>query len=81
MLVVHRFDLELTFARVLAGDVVIFDRYTLHRSGQNWTTTPRYAYACQFQSDHARLASTGMRDPRRMRAQDLSDMMRVKSKY
>jgi hypothetical protein len=60
---------------------VIFDRYTLHRSGQNWTTTPRYAYACQFQSDHARLASTGEREPRRMRAQDLAEMMQAKAKY
>ena len=31
-----------------AGDVVIFDRYCLHRSGQNNTGTPRFAYAAQL---------------------------------
>ena len=61
---------------------MIFDRYTLHRSGQNFTTQPRYAYACQFQSDFARLASTGEREPRRMRAQDLAELVRSnRAKY
>ena len=53
---------------------MIFDRYTLHRSGRNWADTPRFAYACQFQSDHARLAGSGERDPKRMRAQDLGQI-------
>ena len=53
---------------------MIFDRYTLHRSGRNWADSPRFAYACQFQSDHARLAGSGERDPKRMRAQDLEQI-------
>jgi ectoine hydroxylase-related dioxygenase (phytanoyl-CoA dioxygenase family) len=53
------------------GDACIFDRNTLHRSLQNHTDTDRYAYAAQYQSDHARRAEDGKKDPKRMRARDL----------
>jgi len=56
------------------GSVCIFDRSTLHHSKRNETAEDRYAYAAQYQEDKARLASTGRRDPRRMRASDLSAM-------
>lgn len=56
-----------------AGDACIFDRYTLHRSIQNLTDKPRYAYAAQYQSAHARLADTGKTDPLRMLASDLQE--------
>lgn len=58
-----------------AGDVCIFDRYCLHRSLQNKTQKPRYAYAAQYHSDHARLADTGLRDPRNLRAEDLRTLI------
>jgi ectoine hydroxylase-related dioxygenase (phytanoyl-CoA dioxygenase family) len=54
-----------------AGDTCIFDRYTLHRSMQNVTQEPRYAYAAQYQAAHARVADTGKKDPMRMLATDL----------
>lgn len=60
---------------IKAGDVCIFDRYCLHRSLQNTTNRPRYAYAAQYHSDHARLADTGARDPRNLRAMDLRTMI------
>ena len=56
---------------MVAGDACIFDRFTLHRSGQNLTADPRFAYAAQYQSEHAREAKTGNRDPLRMRADEL----------
>jgi ectoine hydroxylase-related dioxygenase (phytanoyl-CoA dioxygenase family) len=56
------------------GDVCIFDRNTLHRSLKNETDTDRYAYAAQYQADHARQAWNGKLDPTRMRARDLSKM-------
>lgn len=55
-----------------AGDACIFDRCTLHRSLRNESDRPRFAYAAQFQSDHARRAEDGRRDPSRMRAEDLA---------
>lgn len=53
------------------GDVCIFDRSTYHRSLQNETDEHRFAYAAQYQADHAREADTGKKDPLRMRAADL----------
>lgn len=57
------------------GDACIFDRSTYHRSLQNHTDTPRFAYAAQYQADHAREATTGKKDPKRMRARDLAARM------
>jgi ectoine hydroxylase-related dioxygenase (phytanoyl-CoA dioxygenase family) len=54
------------------GDACIFDRSTLHRSLQNTTDRHRFAYAAQFQAEHARMAETGERDPRRMLASELA---------
>lgn len=54
-----------------AGDACIFDRNLLHRSLLNETAAHRYAYAAQYQSDHAREASTGRRDPLRLPAWEL----------
>ncbi|HEY3332062.1 MAG TPA: phytanoyl-CoA dioxygenase family protein [Capsulimonadaceae bacterium] len=54
------------------GDVAVFDRSTYHRSLRNNTDTPRYAYAAQFQSDTARQAIDGKKDPTRMRAIELA---------
>lgn len=54
------------------GDACIFDRCTYHRSLKNETDQHRYAYAAQYQADNARIASTGMKDPLRMRARDLA---------
>jgi ectoine hydroxylase-related dioxygenase (phytanoyl-CoA dioxygenase family) len=54
------------------GDAVIFDRNTLHRSLKNETDTHRYAYAAQYQADHARQAWDGSKDPKRMRARELA---------
>lgn len=59
---------------VKKGDVIIFDRSTYHRSLKNETGEPRYAYAAQYQSDIARAAETGKKDPTRMRAVDLQRM-------
>lgn len=56
------------------GSACIFDRSTLHHSKRNETTEDRYAYAAQYQEDNARLASTGRKDPLRMRVSDLSAM-------
>ena len=41
-------------------------------SYRNHTDEPRFAYAAQYQSDHAREAATGRKDPKRMRARDLA---------
>lgn len=41
------------------GDACIFDRLTYHRSLQNVSDHPRYAYAAQFSAYHARLTDTG----------------------
>ncbi|MBZ0297013.1 MAG: phytanoyl-CoA dioxygenase family protein [Anaerolineae bacterium] len=57
------------------GDACIFDRSTLHRSLQNTTDRPRFAYAAQFQAAHSRQAESGERDPKRMLASDLAKMV------
>ena len=57
------------------GDACIFDRYLYHRSLKNETNEPRFAYAAQYQSDHARRAEDGKLDPTRMRATDLRRSM------
>ena len=57
------------------GDACIFDRNTLHRSLKNETDEPRYAYAAQYQSEHARRSLTGERDPKKMRVRDLEKLM------
>lgn len=54
------------------GDVCLFDRNTLHRSLTNQTDTHRYAYAAQYQSEHARQAWNGSRDPKRLRVSELA---------
>lgn len=54
------------------GDTCIFDRSTLHRSLVNTTDRHRYAYAAQFQAEHARMADSGARDPKRMLASELA---------
>ncbi len=41
------------------GDLVAFDRNTLHRSVRNESDEPRFAYACQFCAEHARDAANG----------------------
>lgn len=46
-----------------AGDAVIFDRYTAHRSLKNLTDRHRYAYAAQYCERKARLADTGKPNP------------------
>jgi ectoine hydroxylase-related dioxygenase (phytanoyl-CoA dioxygenase family) len=53
------------------GDACIFDRNTYHRSLHNETGEHRFAYAAQYQAEHAREALTGRKDPRRMLAADL----------
>ena len=53
------------------GDTCIFTRDTVHRSLTNSTDRPRFAYAAQYQSDFARQAVDGKRDPSRRRARDL----------
>ena len=58
------------------GDVCIFDRNTLHRSLKNETDTHRYAYAAQYQSEHARQASDGSKDPRRLTVSALAALRR-----
>lgn len=57
------------------GDVVIFDRSTLHRSLKNDTDENRYAYAAQYQADNAREAATGRKDPTRMLASELRSQL------
>ena len=42
------------------GDVVVFDRQTLHRSLTNTSSQDRYAYAAQFSSKNIRNAEDGM---------------------
>ena len=44
-----------------AGDTVIFDRNTLHRSLRNNTDLPRICYAAQFVAEHARCTEDGKR--------------------
>ncbi len=46
-----------------AGDAVLFDRNTLHRSLENMTDRPRICYAAQFVAEHARLTENGKRSP------------------
>ncbi len=61
-----------------AGDACIFDRNTYHRTLRNETDRPRFAYASQFQSDHARSADTGKQDARIIRARDLGTRIAVR---
>jgi ectoine hydroxylase-related dioxygenase (phytanoyl-CoA dioxygenase family) len=56
------------------GSACIFDRSTLHHSKRNETAEDRYAYAAQYLEDNARIASTGRKDPRRMRVSELTEM-------
>jgi hypothetical protein len=53
------------------GSACIFDRSLLHHSKRNETAVDRYAYAAQYHEDNARLASTGKKDPIKMRASEL----------
>lgn len=53
------------------GDACIFDRSTYHRSLQNETDQPRFAYAAQYIADYARMADTGEKSANQMRAADL----------
>ena len=55
-----------------AGDLVAFDRNTLHRSVKNESDAPRYAYACQLCAEHARVADTGERYADRPMARSLA---------
>jgi ectoine hydroxylase-related dioxygenase (phytanoyl-CoA dioxygenase family) len=64
----------LCLGELTPGSACIFDRSTLHRSLQNTTDRPRFAYAAQYQSDFAREAKTGKKDPLRMRAEDLTKL-------
>jgi ectoine hydroxylase-related dioxygenase (phytanoyl-CoA dioxygenase family) len=78
----HRESLEapdnaLQLPPLKAGDTCIFDRNTLHRSLTNESDTPRYAYAAQYMSDHAREAATGQRNETRPRAADLAKKMKA----
>jgi hypothetical protein len=59
------------------GIACIFDRCTYHRSLKYETGEHRYAYAAQYQVDNARIASTGKKDPLRMRARDLPNTLRT----
>jgi ectoine hydroxylase-related dioxygenase (phytanoyl-CoA dioxygenase family) len=54
-----------------AGDVVIFDRNTYHRSLKNETDENRFAYAAQYMAENSRLARTGAKDPIKMPAREL----------
>ncbi len=56
-----------------AGDAVIFDRNTLHRSLANTTDHPRICYAAQFAAGHARLTETGRRSPLSFPARELHE--------
>jgi ectoine hydroxylase-related dioxygenase (phytanoyl-CoA dioxygenase family) len=56
-----------------AGDACIFNRNTLHRSLTNNTDRPRVAYAAQYVHEDARVAATGLRDPRQMLVRELSE--------
>jgi hypothetical protein len=56
------------------GDVCLFNRLTYHRSLRNETNEHRYAYAAQYLSASARLATTGKKDPRRMAVGDLQEI-------
>ncbi len=53
------------------GDTCIFDRNMLHRSLKNTTDKNRFAYAAQFQAEHARLAASGKKDPDKMLVSEL----------
>lgn len=54
-----------------AGDVVIFDRNTYHRSLKNTTDEDRYAYAAQYMAENSRSATTGAKDPKKFPAREL----------
>ena len=56
------------------GAACIFDRSLLHHSKRNETSEDRYAYAAQYHEDNARLASTGQKDPLKMRASELQQL-------
>jgi len=53
------------------GDVVVFDRQTLHRSLTNSSPSDRYAYAAQFSSENIRNAEDGMVMREKILARDL----------
>ncbi|MGC4046407.1 MAG: phytanoyl-CoA dioxygenase family protein [Armatimonas sp.] len=53
------------------GDACLFTRDTLHRSLTNTTDTPRYAYAAQFCTAHARYTEDGKRPFRALDPQAL----------
>ena len=77
---VHRQTLEepeyqLQLPGLKKGDVVIFDRNTLHRSLKNETSEDRFAYAAQYLSSHSRMAETGEKDLTRMPARSLSKIL------
>jgi hypothetical protein len=55
------------------GDTCIFDRNMLHRSLKNLTDENRFAYAAQFQAEHARMADTGKKDPIRLPVTELRE--------
>ena len=59
-------DNQLPLPAMQPGDTCIFDRNMLHRSLKNLTGENRFAYAAQFQAEHARLAATGEKDPGKM---------------
>jgi ectoine hydroxylase-related dioxygenase (phytanoyl-CoA dioxygenase family) len=64
-------DNPLQLPAMAPGDTCIFDRNMLHRSLKNLTDENRFAYAAQFQAEHARLAATGKKDPDKMLLTDL----------
>jgi len=53
------------------GDVCIFDRNTYHRSLKNETHEDRYAYAAQYMAEYSRLAASGEKDAKRIKAREL----------
>lgn len=58
-----------------AGDAVIFDRNTLHRSLGNTTDRPRLCYASQFVAEHARHTKDGKRFVPSYPAQELREKL------
>jgi len=64
-------DNGILLSAMQACDACIFDRSTYHRTLQNETDEPRFAYAAQYQTEHARRAETGAKNPIKMRAADL----------
>lgn len=60
---------------VTSGSAVIFDRSTLHHSKRNETNEDRYAYAAQYMEANARMGATGKKDPVKMLASELQEMI------